>query len=52
MPNGGDYAVTYSKPSWKTDKTLCGEKGKPIGTGVTGFGCAGRVVENGWKIDY
>ena len=52
VPNGGDYAVTYSKPSWKTDKTLCGEKGKPIGTGVTGFGCAGRVVENGWKIDY
>ena len=55
VPNGGEYAAKFRATRggyWKTDKTQCGEKGKPIGTGVTGLGCAGRVVENGWKIDY
>lgn len=37
---------------WGTTISLCGERGKPLSRYANGTGCAARIIENGWKIDY
>ena len=43
---------------WRNDSSACGTPGQPInknaypvGTSV-GYGCAARIIENGWEMDY
>ena len=59
-PNFGiDYAsfwnANYASSSdyWKQTASECGTAGNPtVGSGVSGDGCAARIMENGWKMDY
>ena len=38
---------------WKTNESLCGLENRPFpSTGVSGYGCAARVMESGWKMNY
>ncbi|MBP3924074.1 type II secretion system protein [bacterium] len=46
------YSGNTLSNNWKEVSTLCGTVGEPIGNNVTGLGCAGRIIENGWKMDY
>lgn len=47
------YCNVHALIDWKSNYTLCGiEKSPKISDGVTGFGCASRVIENNWEMDY
>lgn len=59
FPYGGKDASLYDDPSsdgtgWRNKTYLCGEVGKAIDNSkaVTGDGCAARIIENSWKMDY
>lgn len=49
---GGRLSDCYNY--WRNSKAHCGEAGKPINVKdkVQGSGCAARIIENGWKMDY
>ena len=50
MTNNWDSSL--SLPQAKT-ALGCGRKDKPITeVGGVGYGCAARIIENGWKMDY
>ena len=44
--DGHDYR------NWRDDPSICGEPNKPISGNVDGSGCAARIIDNGWKMDY
>lgn len=52
---GQEYA-TYTNNSnnyWKNNSSYCGTTTIPVDTtGASGMGCAARIMENSWKIDY
>ncbi len=53
---GSDSAegIFTNGKTWKEDFSLCGEPGKTIAKNseVSGEGCAARIIENGWEMDY
>ncbi len=58
-PDGGKDVSFYQNPGgngkgWREASYQCGEPGKPIDNSkaVTGDGCAARIIENGWNMDY
>ena len=61
QPNGGQYiALSFSSEDissnrfyWKNSSEACGvANSSNIPNGTKGYGCAGRIMENGWKMDY
>ena len=59
--NGKDYALFTSQTSldnngyyWRNIKNSCEnpEGTATISSAGEGSGCAGRIIENGWKMDY
>ena len=39
--------------SWKEDSSLCGTAGsKIIASSVKGYGCAARIMDEGWQMNY
>lgn len=59
FPYGGKDVSLYSYPpgsgnGWREFHVNCGEPGKAIDNSkaVTGEGCAARIIENSWKMDY
>ena len=52
---GYDMGTLYSAPDsiWKLDPTACGTQGNSkINTNVSGDGCAARIMEEGWQMNY
>ena len=46
----GYYGDTYN---WKNNTSYCGTPGSSvIPVGAHGWGCAARIIENGWVMDY
>ncbi len=45
--DSGKLILSDSNGKWK-DKNSCG----PDFSSTTGWGCAARIIENGWKMDY
>jgi hypothetical protein len=37
---------------WQNDSMLCGTEGSANDDINTGVGCAARIMENGWVMDY
>lgn len=37
---------------WRNDATLCGAPNNSDVSGALGLGCAARIMENGWQMDY
>lgn len=37
---------------WKNDSVACGIPGSSDVSGVSGYGCAARIIDNGWVMDY
>ena len=37
---------------WRNDNEFCGDPNSSNIDGATGLGCAARIIENGWKMDY
>ena len=53
FPFGGLDDAAAGGPSWKGDAALCGTEGSTtIASDVTGSGCAARIIENSWTMDY
>ncbi len=57
--SGRDYALCFSgdlstttTANWKTWPDVCGVAGEKLTGNVTGYGCAARIIENGWLMDY
>lgn len=48
VPLGGQNSFK----NWKTDSLLCGQEGNKDVSYADGDGCAARIIENGWKMDY
>jgi hypothetical protein len=48
IPYNSDKSNAY----WRDDATACGQAGSDDMTNVTGRGCAARIIENGWVMDY
>ena len=48
------FAYGSDASAWYNDPTACGTKGQPDATekATYGTGCAARVIENGWQMDY
>lgn len=47
------WAYGFAGANWRTHKDLCGEPNKKITSNdITGYGCAARIIENGWQMDY
>lgn len=46
--------VLYGSSHWKNNIAACGTPGLPDATKVStyGSGCAARIIENGWVMDY
>lgn len=56
-PVGGldESAMMLSTRTWTQDYWQCGYPNKPLSAykgEISGWGCAARIVENGWEIDY
>lgn len=49
---GQEWSKFMSRTDWRNDTTTCGSTGNPDLTDVTGMGCAARIIENSWVIDY
>ena len=49
LNSAGDFDVAH----WSDDESGCGKPQKSLKEASgKGFGCAARIIENGWKIDY
>lgn len=52
---GNEFAIRQNNTNsyWKNKATVCGDAtAYPDMSSVSGIGCAARLMENGWKIDY
>lgn len=52
VPIRGTYEQSKSSRYWKNGNYLCGTEGSSDISNVGGYGCAARIIENGWKMDY
>jgi prepilin-type N-terminal cleavage/methylation domain-containing protein len=53
LPGGGEnHELSWQVgPSWRSDGS-CGKPNSSDISNTTGYGCAARIIENGWKMDY
>ncbi len=52
---GSEHGKLAGAPDaiWKLDPSFCGVAGNPvIPSGTSGSGCAARIMENSWQMDY
>ena len=55
VPRYSSYTALVSpmtEPNWLTDTSRCGVAGSSDITGVSGLGCAARLQETDWVMDY
>ena len=47
-----DFGWIWNSKTWKEYADACGEEGSPDISGVVGYGCAARIIDEGWKMNY
>jgi len=52
IPYNSEQVVPYGQAYWRDTPSSCGVAGSSDMTGVNGIGCAARIIENGWVMDY
>lgn len=61
FPSSGKQNCEYSTPNWATDSAYgywrlrsdkCGTEGSTDITGASGEGCAARIMEESWQMNY
>ena len=45
-------AIGAAHVYWKNNEDLCGWDNNPLPVNLKGYGCAARVIESGWKMNY
>ena len=49
---GKDSSLHFDEDTWHDDYDICGIPDGKITSNTNGDGCAARIMENGWKMDY
>src|SRR5574344_887977 len=53
--DGKDYSLYWNVKlywTWQNDSSYCGTAGSKDISGVYGYGCAARIMEEGWQMNY
>src|SRR5574344_243526 len=49
---GKDMSLFFDFSPWQEDSGLCGTAGSTDVSNVNGMGCAGRIMDEGWQMNY